>query len=341
MNLNFASDNAGPAAPQVMAALAAANDGAAMPYGADAASEAAAERLADLLGWPDAAVALVSTGTAANALALACLVAPWQAVFCHRAAHIEADECGAVELMSGARLETVPGDHGRMGADALARALAAAAGRGVHGHQPGALSLTNVTEAGTLYAPGEVAALAAVARKAGLPVHLDGARFANACAAAGCTAAEMAAGLDALSFGGTKNGALGVEAVVLRDPARAEELGYRRKRAGHLWSKGRYLGAQMGALLEGDLWLDLAGRANAAAARLARGLEAMGAEIVHPVQANMIFARLPRAAHDRALAQARYYVMDAAERPLCRLVCDWSKTEAEVDALLALLAGSG
>jgi threonine aldolase len=343
VTLNFASDNTGPAAPEIMEAVLAANAADAMPYGADPLTGEVEERLRALLGWPDAAVMLVSTGTAANALALATLVRPWQTVFCHRAAHVEEDECGAPEFFSGAKLTLVEGAHGRMTPEALARAMAPVGARGVHGVQPGALSLTNVTEAGTVLRPAEIAALARVAREAGLPVHLDGARFANACAAAGCDAAEMAAEVDALCFGGTKNGALGVEAVVLRDPSAAAELGFRRKRAGHLWSKHRVLSAQMAALLRDGLWLRLAARANAAAARLARGLEAMGAELLHPAEANMIFARLPREAHDRALAEARYYLMDdgsgAGGRPLCRLVCDWSKTEEEVDRLLALLGG--
>ena len=340
MNLNFASDNAGPAHPEVMAALVAANAGASMPYGADDGTASARDAMRALLGWPDAAVLLVATGTGANALALSGLVKPYQTILCHRDAHVQADECGAVEAATGgSKLTLVDGEGGRMTPEGLEARLAGMGLRGVHGQAKGALSLTNLTEWGTLYAPADVAALAEVARAHGMPVHLDGARFANAVAAAGCSAAEMAAPLDALVFGGTKNGCLGVEAVVMRDPARAEEMEYRRMRAGQLWSKHRFLAAQFGAYLADDLWLRNARAANAAGARLWNGLRGLGAAFVHEPAANMCFVRLDRAAHERALAEAAYYRMDDAERPLCRLVCDWTKTEAEVDRLLELVAG--
>jgi threonine aldolase len=339
VNLNFASDNAGPAAPEVMASLAAANARAAMPYGADPWAPRVRDRLRDLFGWPEAEVLLVATGTGANALALAGLVRPWETVFCHRDAHIEQDECGAPEFYSGAKLTLVEGAHAKMTPATLAAAMAPVGAKGVHGVQRGALSLSNVTEAGTLYVLDELAALTAMAREAGMPSHLDGARFANACAALGCSAADLAAGFDVVSFGGTKNGCMGVEAIVLRDGARLSEMEFRRKRGAQLWSKHRFLSAQMEAYLADDLWLANARAANAAAARLAEGLRGLGAEMAHEPQANMIFCRLDRAAHDRALAEAAYYVMDGAERPLCRLVCDFSKTAAEVDRLLELLAG--
>ena len=340
MNLNFASDNTGPVHPRIMAAMARANEGAAMPYGADPWMEGVRERLRRLFGWPEAEVLLVATGTGANALALAGLVAPWEAVLCHRGSHIEGDECGAPEFYTGgAKLVLVDGPDGKIAPEGLRAALGGVGARGVHGVQKGALSLTNVTEAGTVYAPEETAALLAVAREHGMRCHLDGARFANACAALGADAAAVAGGFDAVSFGGTKNGCMAVEAIVLRDGALHWEMQLRRKRAAQLWSKHRYLSAQMAAYLEDDLWLEAARAANAAGRRLARGLRDLGAELVHEPAANMIFARLPRAAHDRARAEAQYYLMDDADRPLCRLVCDWTKTEEEVDRLLALLAG--
>ncbi|WP_308915400.1 threonine aldolase family protein [Jannaschia sp. LMIT008] len=340
MNLNFASDNAGPVHPAIMQALADANAGGTMPYGNDDATAALRDRFRTLLAWPEAEIALVATGTAANAIALAALVKPYDAILCHQAAHIQDDEAGAPEFYTGgAKLVPVPGPHGRIDPDAL-RAACARIGTSVHAVQRGALSLTDVTEAGTLYTPDQLDALTAIARDYGMATHLDGARFANACAALDCTAADLARGFDVVSFGGTKNGCMGVEAIVLRDPAGHWDVQMRRKRAGHLWSKHRYLAAQMTAYLADDLWLDLGGRANAAAGRLAEGLARAGAEVVHPPQANMIFARLDPAAHDRAKAAgAAYYVMDDAPRPLCRLVCDWSKTDAEVDALLRALAG--
>ena len=340
MNLNFASDNTGPVADPIMAALVAANAGAAMPYGNDPWMPDVRDVLRDRFAWPEAEVLLVATGTGANALALAGLVQPWETVLCHRIAHIEEDECGAPEFYTGgAKLVLVDGADGKMAPEGLRAALAGLGAKGVHGVQRGALSLTNVTEAGTLYALEEIAALQAIGREAGLGLHLDGARFANACVALGCGAAELADGFDMVSFGGTKNGCMAVEAIVIRDPARAWEMQLRRKRAAQLWSKHRYLSVQMAAYLEHDLWLANARAANTAGQRLAAGLRGMGAELVWPAEANMIFARLDRAAHARAQAEAQYYLMDDADRPLCRLVCDFTKTAVEVDRLLALFAG--
>ncbi|WP_328795298.1 threonine aldolase family protein [Jannaschia marina] len=339
MNLNFASDNTGPVHPKILEAMVAANAGAAMPYGNDPWMPQVTERIRDLFDWPEAEVLLVATGTGANALALAGLVPPWGSVLCHRIAHIEEDECGAPEFYTGgAKLTLVDGAQGRVDPDALATAIARTGGS-VHNVQKGALSLTNVTEAGTVYALEDLHRLTRTARDAGLATHLDGARFANACAALGCSAADMARGFDMVSLGGTKNGCMGVEAIVMRDPAHHWEMQLRRKRAAQLWSKHRFLSAQMLAYLEDDLWLETARSANAAGQRLLAGLRKVGADMDWEPAANLAFARLPRAAHDRARAEAQYYLMDEAERPLCRLVCDWTKTDAEVDRLLALFAG--
>ena len=338
MNLNFASDNTGPVAEPIMRALVEANTGAAMPYGADPWMETVRTRIRALFGWPEAEVLLVATGTGANALALAGLVEPWQAILCHRLSHVEQDECGAPEFYTGgAKLVPVDGADGKMTPDALEAALAGIGTKGVHGVQKGALSLTNVTEAGTLYAPEELAALTGIARAHGMGTHLDGARFANACAALDCSAAALAAGFDVVSFGGTKNGCMAAEAIVVRHNHQTWELQLRRKRAAQLWSKHRYLSVQMAAYLADDLWLANARAANAAGQRLAAGLRALGADMVWHPAANMVFARLDRAAHDRARAEAQYYIMDDADRPTCRLVCDFTKTEAEVDRLLSLL----
>ena len=190
--------------------------------------------------------------TAANALALAILTPPWGAVFCHRNAHVEEDECGAPEFYTGgAKLVLIDGPDARITPEALRATVIATAQGGVHNTQRGPVTITNATEAGTVYSAAEVAALCTVAREFGLPVHMDGARFANALVAAGCTPAEMTwkAGVDVLSFGGTKNGCMGVEAVVIFDPAKAWEFELRRKRGGHLFSKHRYLSAQMDAYL--------------------------------------------------------------------------------------------
>lgn len=336
----FASDNGAPCPPQVMAALMHANEGPAMPYGNDPLSARVAGMIREVLEAPQAAVYLVATGTAANALALATLCPPWGAVFCHEGAHVQQDECGAPEFYSGAKLLTVPGAHGLMSPDALDVAIRGQGVRVVHSVQPGAVTLTDVTEAGTIYSPDAIAALARVAHSHGLPVHLDGARFANAVVATGATPAELTwkAGVDVLSFGGTKGGLLGAEAVVFFDPACAWEFELRRKRGGHLASKHRYLAAQFDGWLPGGLWLDLARHANAMATRMANGLARLpGAALIHPVQANILFATLPDATHARLkTAGARYYDMGQGR---ARLVTSWATTEAEVDAFLLAAAG--
>lgn len=342
----FASDNASGAPAEILAALARANDGYARSYGADDIMARVTARLRQVFDAPEAVVHLVPTGTAANALAIATLTPPWGAVFCHRHAHIAEDECGAPEFYTqGAKLVLVPGPHGRIPAEALAEALATTGESGVHGVQRGMLSLTNVTEAGTLYTPAQIAALTALARAHGLPCHLDGARFANALVATGATPAQMTwqAGIDVLSFGGTKNGLLGVEAVIFFDPAKSWEFELRRKRAGHLFSKHRYLSAQMEAYLTDDLWLRLATRANAMGQRLARGIAALpGAALTHPAEANMVFANWDAGGHARLKAAgAVYYDLRPTPegRETARLVASWSTTEQDVDAILTALRG--
>jgi threonine aldolase len=338
----FTSDNAGPAHPSVIEAITRANQGYAPSYGADAAMERVTAQIRELFQAPDAAVHLVASGTAANALALACLCPPAGTVYCHRNAHIEEDESGAPEFYSGgAKLTLLDGDHAKVATESLERALAAAVRVGVHNVQPAALSLTNVTENGAVYATDELRTLAGIARARGLPVHLDGARFANAVAHLGCTPAELSwkAGVDALSFGGTKNGLLGVEAVILFDAGRSWEFELRRKRGGHLFSKHRFLSAQMQAYLTDDLWLDLARAANARAALLAEGLAALpGARVLHPVEANMVFAGWPEAGHRAAeAAGVRYYPWPSEHGPAARLVCNWSTTEAEIADFMTVL----
>ena len=342
----FASDNTSGAAPEIMAALARANEGYQRSYGEDALMHRVRDRVREVLEAPEAAVYLVATGTAANALSVALTCPPWGSVFCHRHAHVAEDECNAPEFFAGgAKLVLVDGAHGKMTPAALSAQLDRIGAGGVHSLQTGMLTLTNVTEAGTLYTPQEIATLTALAKAKGLPCHLDGARFANAVAATGTTPAEMTwkAGIDILSFGGTKNGCLGVEAVVIFDPAKALEFELRRKRAGHLFSKHRFLSAQFDAYLDGGLWLQLAGRANAMAARLAEGL-ARRNEVAqtHPVEANMMFPEWNAGTHARLKAAgADYYSWDPPEgREGARLVTSWSTAEADVDAFLRAF-GSG
>ena len=349
--MNFASDNASGASEKILRALGAANAGPATAYGGDAFSSAAAVRLCEIFER-DCAVHLVSTGTAANALALAALTPPWGAVFCHEEAHIGEDECGAPEFYTGgAKLVGVAGENGKLTPAALAATLKRFP-RGVPHHVQGAaLSLSQVTEAGTVYSRSELAALSAVARQAGLHVHMDGARFANALLALGCTPAEMTwkAGIDVLSFGATKNGALACEAVIFFDPAKAANFTFQRKRGGHTWSKGRFLGAQMAAYLEGNHWLETASHANACAARLAKGLAAIpGVRLAFPAEANEVFPIVPRAAETAlrvAGAQIYEWVCRSVppalrpgpgEVPL-RLVTSFATQDAEIEALLAIV----
>ena len=344
----FASDNAGPVHPRVMDALNAANTGYRSGYGADAEMAAVTQQIRDLFEAPDAAVYLVATGTAANAILLGTMANPWDTIFCSPMAHIHEDECNAPEFYSDAKLTLVPATHAKMTPDALRTSMAGEGNRGVHGPQHGPVSITQVTEMGTVHTLDELKALTAVAREYGSLVQMDGARFANAIATLDCTPAEMTwkSGIDAVSFGGTKNGLLGVEACVIFDPKLAWEFELRRKRGGHLFSKHRYLSAQMFAYLSDDLWLDMAKMANARCAQLTDGLARHDAvNFVETPQANMIFARYPRHLHQRLLnAGANYYVTggdpaegDPHEILTARLVTDWSATSEDVERFVAVL----
>ena len=340
---NFGSDNVGPMAPEVLDAIARANAGAMASYGADPLSAELERRISALFERP-ARVYPVATGTAGNALALAALTPPFGSIFCHEDAHIVGDECGAPEFYTGgAKILGLPGAHGKLDPDALGGPIAAAARMGQHACLPCVLSLTQATEAGTVYTPDEIAALTGLARDHGLAVHMDGARFANAVASLGCAPAELVAGVDVLVFGGTKNGAMAAEAVVFLDERHAENFARRRKRGGQTWSKQRFLAAQLLALLEDDRWLRHAAQANAMAARLAAGLGVLpGAALLHPVQANEVFVRLPGRVI-ASLAQAGYgfyrwddVPADDPRRPgIIRLVCGWDTEAADIDALIA------
>lgn len=343
----FASDNSGPVPQAILDTLAEANTGYTLGYGADTMMDEVRQRIRDLFEAPDAAVYLVATGTAANALALATLVEPFDTVFCAPVAHIEEDECNAPEFYTGgAKLTLTKGDD-RMTAAELKAAIASQGNRGVHGPQRGAVSITQVTEMGNVYSLSALRVLCETSKAYGLPVHLDGARFANAIAALGCTPAEMTwkLGVDVAVFGGTKNGLMGVEAVVFFDPAKAWEFELRRKRGGHLFSKHRYLSAQMAGYLRDDLWLELAEKANANAALLLNGLQsAADIEIVNDVTANMIFFNAPRRLHQHLKANGAVYnaaapIADGPSDEVIRgrLVCDWSIPEADIAQFLALL----
>jgi len=340
----FASDNAGPAHPQVMERVIAANTGHQLPYGNDDMMDEVRAGIRRVFDAPEAEVFLVSTGTAANALALACYTQPWQTIYCSSVAHVEEDECNAPEFYAGAVKLTCVRTDDKMTPEALEAAITAHPAGDVHVAQPGPVTITQVTERGSVHSLAELQALTSVAKSHNLPVHLDGARFANAQAALGCTAAEMSwkSGVDVVSFGGTKNGCMAVEAVVFFDPSKAWEFQLRRKRGAHLFSKHRYLSAQMAGYLQDDLFLRTARQANDNAAYLVQGLTKAGAEFLHTPDANMIFTRFPRSVHQRLHDAGAQYnlwgdVLDGAAEDMvaCRLVCDWSITRDQIDTFLA------
>lgn len=350
--MSFISDNTVGASAPVMAALAAASSDSAAAYGRDDWTKRVEARLGEIFERPVAAF-LVASGTAANALSLACLVRPWGAVLTHRESHVAGSECGAPEFFSdGAKLVGLPGTGNKIEPVSVTQALAALPASALHRVQPQALSITQATECGTVYRPEEIAALKEVIAPRGLKLHMDGARFANALVRLGCTPAEITwkAGVDVLSFGGTKNGAWAAEAVVFFDPAAAEELQWRRKRSGHTLSKGRLIGAQFEALLTDNHWLDLARHANAMAERLAQAVAAgSSARFAWPCESNQLFLILPEALRRRLDAAGVGYLpwKEGALPPgetiaegetLARFVTSFATRPEDVDRLASLLA---
>ena len=334
--MRFFSDNTSSACPELIAALNAANHGLARAYGDDEWTQRLDHTLGEFFGTSVRAFA-VTTGTAANALALATLSPPYGAIFAHAEAHIAVDECGAPGFFTGgAQLALLPGEHGRLAAATLAAALGAHR-VDVHTLQPAALSLTQATELGTVYRPEQIAALAACAHGHGLKVHMDGARFANALVHLGCHPGDVTwrAGIDVLSFGATKNGALGAEAVVFFDAALVRDFELRRKRAGHLLSKSRYAAAQLLAYVESGVWQRNAARTNRLAQDIAR---AAGAALLHPVEANEVFLGLGVARREALRAAGfEFYDWGAPSAGEARLVVSWDQPERDVAALCAAL----
>jgi threonine aldolase len=344
--MNFMSDNAVGVAPEIMQALTEANRGPSLPYGADDWTKRVERRLAEIFER-EVRVFPVATGTAANALSLATLAPPYGSIYAHEEAHVMVDECGAPELFSGgAKLRPLPGLHGKLTAEILARALERGQSNDVHQVIPSALSLTQATEAGTVYQPAEVRAIAEVARRHKVRVHMDGARFANAMAFLGVPARQVTweAGVDVLSFGASKGGCMAAEAVVFFDPALAEHFGHRRMRGGHLVSKMRFISAQLEAYLADGLWLKLARHANAMAQRLAQGLSATfprlpGSGLLHPVEANEVFVKLPLAVI-AGLREAgfEFYDWPGEDAGVIRLVTAFNTEAAHVEQFVKTLS---
>jgi threonine aldolase len=308
--VNFGSDNQYGVDPRIMDAMVQANKKLTdVSYCHDDGAKEAEARLSEVFEKPVRAF-LVTNGTSANSLALSAMCPPHGGIFCHEVGHINTDECNAPELFTGgAKLVTLRGDGAKITPDAISAKLKHFV-HGEHGAKPAAISITNATELGNIYTPAEIAAISAVAKANKLRLHMDGARFANALVSAGCTPAELTwkSGVDALSFGGTKNGGMILEAVVFFDHQLAEEFLWRRKRAGQLMSKGRFLSAQMNAYLADDVWLANAARANTMAQTLADGLKKSNTvRISQPVEANEVFAFMPRAMHEALEAKGAHF----------------------------------
>jgi threonine aldolase len=334
--VRFYSDNTATACPEILAAISEANQGLAVPYGEDQWTRRLDAVLGAFFGAELRAFA-VATGTAANSLSLATLCPPYGGIYGHEEAHIATDECGAPGFFSGgAQLMLLPGDGGKLTRDALKVALDAHP-TSVHTVQPAAVSLTQATELGTVYQPAEIAALSQLAHGRGLKVHMDGARLANAVAFLDCHPADVTwrAGVDVLSFGATKNGALAAEAVVFFDRDLVRDFELRRKRAGHLLSKSRYVAAQLLAYVESGVWKRNAQRTNRLAQDIGR---AAGASLLHPVQANEVFVKLGvQRRQELRAAGFEFYDWGAESAGEARFVVSWDQPDADVPALCAAL----
>ena len=346
--MNFASDNHYGVHPSILESLGEANTGSAPAYGYDNWTKKSEEQLSSVFE-KEVRSFLVTTGTVANGLALSTITPPYGAVICHGEAHIHCDECASPEFFTGGA--KIIGEHGPAGKITPAMIEKTLKGfiRGEHDPKPAAVSITNATELGTVYSPDEVKAISNLTKPRGMRLHMDGARFANAVAGLGVNPAELTwkSGVDVLSFGATKNGAMMLEAVVFFDTKLADDFAYRRMRGGQLVSKGRYLSAQMLAYLRDGLWLDNARRANALARDLAEGLrQSPVVRIAHPVEANMVYAIIPRALNDRLIAAGvKFHPRMANElvgkisddEIVARLVLSFATPEADVDKLLELV----
>jgi len=331
----FGSDNHSGVHPEVLAAIAEANDGHAHAYGDDPWTTGAKDELRRHLG-EDCDIAFVWNGTGANCVSFAAACRPWESVICAATAHINCDECAAPERIAGVKLVPVETPDGKLTPELVGPRLT---GFGFeHSAQPRVISVSNVAELGTVYSPEELRTLADLAHANGMLLHVDGARIANAVASVGCTLRELTAdaGVDILSLGGTKNGMLAGEAVVLFGDARTADLAYVRKQLTQLASKMRFVAVQYSAMFRGELWLDSARHANEMAARLARGARERGVEITQRVDANEVFAILPAEMIAPLQERFHFYVWDET-RSIVRWVTSWDTTTDDVDALVAAL----
>jgi threonine aldolase len=320
--------------PDVLAAIAAANDGHVSSYGHDGLSERVQARLAAEFG-PEAQAFIVFNGSAANVLCLRAACRPWQAAICADGAHLNVDEGGAPELIAGVKLLEVPAPEGRLTPESIAARIERIGDE--HAVQPRVVSVTQSTELGTVYEPGELRAIAELAHSNGLVLHVDGARLGNAAAALDCSLAEAAAGADIISFGGTKNGLLLGEAVVIVDPELGAGFAYLRKQTLQLASKMRFISAQFDAYLDDELWRRTASHANAMAARLAAAVDGVpGLELTQRPRANGVFARLPGPAIAPLQERFPFHVWDQT-RGVVRWVCSWDTTPEDVDAFAAAI----
>jgi threonine aldolase len=346
----FTSDNWAGTTAKILAALAECNQGPAPAYGADPLTARVTARMSELFER-EVAVFLVPTGTAANALSVAAFAPPWGAVVAHAEGQLGVDECGAPEFYAGTKVIGLPGTDGKLTPDEVQALLDDIPAGFVHQQQPAVLSISNASELGLVYDAAEVAALAEVARGRNMAVHMDGARFANAVVSADASPADLTwrAGVDVLSFGGTKGGCMMAEAIVLFDTSKAEAMGYLRKRAGQLVSKHRFVAAQFDAWLDGGHWLELATHANAMALKLALGIaERAPARVIHMPEANEIFAVLTAPDRERLRAAgAGFYdwpsrhftdLTLAQGEGVVRLVTSFATEAAEVDRFLTILS---
>jgi threonine aldolase len=341
----FSSDHVAPVCDEILQAIKAANQGFVASYGGDALT-ARLQSAASEVFEKQVTVFPVISGTAANALALSQIVPAFGAIYCYELAHIITDEAGAPGFFTGgAQVIGFPAADGKIRPSQLTQAVAFAEDLGIHHVKPGAVTLTQATEWGTVYSLKEIEAISATAKQHGLPLHMDGARFANALVHLGCTPAEATwkCGVDVLSLGATKNGALGADAVVFFDPAIARDFERRRKRAGHLMSKMRFVSAQLVAYLENDLWLNNARHANAMAARMAQGLKNVpSVQLLQPVAANEVFLVVPEQIaaglerHGFHFYRWQYHIPDAGVT--VRLVTSFATTAADVDEFLTAIA---